>query len=125
VKKSNDHHPNRRATKMLDHIRRRANRLGYEFDLNREWILKALNQGKCSVTGIKFDFQLGNGADVRNKFAPSIDRLDSSKGYTTDNCRVVIYQYNVAKGIWTDSDVLVMAQALIENQSDENNTVIC
>jgi hypothetical protein len=87
--------------------------------------LRRISYQQIIYSKIKFDFQLGNGADVRNKFAPSIDRLDSSKGYTTDNCRVVIYQYNVAKGIWTDSDVLVMAQALIENQSDENNTVIC
>lgn len=37
--------------------------------------------------------------------SPSIDRRDNNKGYTEDNCRVVCYWYNMAKGPWEEERV--------------------
>lgn len=106
--------PYRRSSKMVDYIRRRCDRLGYEFDLDRDWVFDKLFEGVCEATGIPFHVE-ALGKDTRNRFAPSIDRVDSTKGYTKDNCRMVIYQYNACKGPWKDSDVIEFAKRVLEN----------
>ena len=37
-------------------------------------------------------------------FAPSIDRIDSSKGYTPDNIQIVCCAYNMGKKNMSDDD---------------------
>ena len=53
--------------------------------------------GRCEVTGIAFHT---NAEMKRNPFAPSIDRIDSSGGYSMSNCRVVCYAVNIAMLHW-------------------------
>lgn len=108
-----DSHPRRRATKLLDHAKYRARRNGLECRLTREWVLRELERGTCAATGIPFEFKGGYGSKVMNRHAPSIDRIDPTKGYSPDNCQVVIYQYNAAKRGWTADDVVFMARALV------------
>jgi len=45
-------------------------------------------------------------------FCPSLDRVDSSKGYTKDNVQLVCRIYNTAKGNGTKEDVMKMVDAL-------------
>lgn len=100
-----------RAGRMLIWIRRRAAHKQYEFNLTREWIEQRLVQGTCEVTGLAFD--LGRNTTQRfNPWCPSIDRIDSSKGYTQDNCRAVVWIYNMAKSEWSDEVVMQFAKAL-------------
>ena len=40
----------------LQRLRKRAKRKGIDFNLNRAWIAKKLNQGYCEVTGIRLDY---------------------------------------------------------------------
>lgn len=42
----------------------------------------------CALTGIPFEFER-EAAAARRPFAASIDRKDSSVGYSVDNCRLV------------------------------------
>ena len=100
-----------RAGRILMWTRRRAAERGMEFDLTREWIADRLVGGVCCVTGIAFD--LGRDESQRfNPWGPSIDRIDSAKGYTKDNCRAVVWIYNMAKSEWSDDVVVVFAKAL-------------
>jgi len=64
---------------------------------------------KCKVTGIDFDLSPINGKRTR-PFAPRIDRIDSSKGYTPDNIRLVCFAVNMAMNEWGDEvfDRMVM-----------------
>ena len=105
-------HPRRRTTLLRDHARSRAKKSKLEFDLSREWVVNELNRGTCAVTGIPFDLNVGHGSDVHNKYAPTIDRINPGRGYTKDNCQVVIYAYNTAKGQWSHEDVMTMARTL-------------
>lgn len=53
----------------------------------------AQKQGmKCAYTGLNLDFR-----EVRKLYKPSIDRIDSSKGYTNDNIQLTIFWANQAK----------------------------
>jgi len=108
--------PKRRAIRLIDKARSRARKRGVEFFLTKEWVLNGLNKGTCAVTGIRFDLENGHGSGKHNKCAPTIDRMDPNKGYTTDNCQLVIYQYNVAKGRWAHGDVVDMARALVVHE---------
>jgi hypothetical protein len=100
-----------RASRMLTWIRTRAARMGVTFDLTQEWIMDRLTAGHCEVTGIKFELHLPAGQRF-HAWAPSVDRIDSKKGYTIDNCRVVVWIYNMAKSEWSDEIVETFALAM-------------
>lgn len=86
-------------------------------DISMNWIYDKLKNGFCEVTGLPFSYE------AKSPWAPSLDRIDSNLGYTKENTRIVIWLYNTAKNIYTDEDVLVVAQALCNaNGSLKNQT---
>jgi hypothetical protein len=87
--------PEGRARGLCDNARRRAEKKGIPFSLSAKWVSEALGRGYCEATGIPFNMQSGEG---RSPFAPSIDRIDCSKGYTEENARVVVWAFNMACG---------------------------
>lgn len=111
-KKKENTEPWHRAGRLMVWVRARAAKNGMDFDLDREWVEKKLSVGVCEITGIKFE--LGRTDSGRfNPWGPSIDRINSSHGYTKDNCRMVVWIYNMAKAEWDDEIVLEMAKALV------------
>ncbi|MDE2097098.1 MAG: hypothetical protein KGL39_07620 [Patescibacteria group bacterium] len=96
----------------LLNARNRAAKKGYEFDLTREWAA-ATWTGFCAVSGLPFVF----GKQRRFPFSPSIDRIDSSRGYTQDNCRFVLFAVNSLKGNGTDEEMVKIAHAIAERSS--------
>jgi len=117
LRPSDRSHPRRRATLLRDKARVRAKRLGLNFDLPIEWVHNQLKRGTCAVTGISFDLATGLGSRFHHKYAPTIDRIDPSQGYTRENCQVVVCQYNAAKGAWAHEDVMVLARTLIAQET--------
>jgi prophage regulatory protein len=65
-----------------------------EHDFER--LINAAN-GRCAVTGIPFETTTGGG---RNPWGASLDRIDSSLGYTFANCRIVCTSVNLAMNEW-------------------------
>lgn len=106
-----------RAGVLCRSAKRTAKNLGLEFDLTKEWILEKLKIGKCEVTGIEFDLtnrgKGKKGAGNVQKYAPSLDREDPCKGYTTSNVRLVVWLYNVGKSTYTHQDLVEFAHALL------------
>lgn len=58
--------------------------------------------GRCELTGIPFSASKPLGCQ-RAPFAPSVDRIDSKRGYSADNCRLVCFAVNVALNQWGDA----------------------
>lgn len=104
--------PWHRAGALITWIRVRSAKRGMEFDLTREWAEEKIEAGVCEVTGLQFEYRK-DGKERFQPFIPSVDRIDSSKGYTQDNCRMVVWIYNMAKAEWDDDTVLKMATALV------------
>jgi hypothetical protein len=102
------------STALLNNAKQRAKTFNREYDLDRAWLIEHMSAGVCEVTGIPFE--LSNGDTRVRPFSPSVDRIDSSKGYTKDNCRVVLTIYNTAKNEFSDADVLKMATALMSHK---------
>lgn len=104
-----------RASHMLNNAKSRAKRKNIPFELDAEWIRERLRAGKCEVTNIPFVFAINGGrGHTENSFSPSIDRIVPELGYTKDNCRVICWIYNRARGAFPDSDFDYMISQLIE-----------
>lgn len=56
-------------------------------------VIKA--DGHCMLTGIRFTDEKPDGAK-KKLWRPSIDRIDSSRGYTPDNVRLICVAANIA-----------------------------
>ena len=59
------------------------------FDLKTLWP----HDGKCPVFGFELQFNTGGFRET----SPSIDRIDSSKGYTLDNIQIISWKANRLK----------------------------
>lgn len=95
----------------------KAVRLAWENDITVEWAVELYDNqnGKCALTGLPLDtgpVRAESGRD-RRPFRPSLDRIDSSRGYTKDNVRLVCSCVNYALGPWGEAVLRTMAAALI------------
>ena len=52
--------------------------------------------GRCALSGLQFDLRSVGSGKARRPFAPSLDRIDSTGGYTQDNVRLVCQAVNFA-----------------------------
>ena len=112
--------PGVRASRLVRQATIRAAEKGLPCALDRAEIAARIRAGRCAVTGVPFDFSLRKDREQHvAPFAPSIDRIDSSKGYTMDNVQIVVWAYNAAKGTGTDEDVVRFARALVAAQRDQ------
>jgi len=89
-----------RARNMLGTARGRALQKNRPYDLTTGWLEPKLETGKCELSGLDFDLGGPAAGMSRNPYAPSIDRIDSGKGYTKDNCRVVLLAVNMGLNQW-------------------------
>ena len=108
--------PSARAKRLWEAARIRALERNLAFSISKDWILQRLLIGRCEVTGLEFRTETGVKRG-RNNFAPSIDRIVPSSGYTEENARIVVWIYNAAKGDGRDEDVLLMAAALVHTEA--------
>ncbi len=87
---------------------------GIEFLLTPEDVSRLVEQsgGKCAVTGRTFNSMKERGTHMR-PWAASIDRKDSGKPYTAENCRLVCASVNVAMNSFGDQVFSAMLAGLV------------
>ena len=101
----------------LRNIRRHCKQKNKEFaitlqDLKEQWDKQ---NGICIYTGL----QMINSPYVMNHQErafnrASVDRIDSSKGYTKDNIHFVTMMANLAKNSWTEQQLLDFCKLVVE-----------
>ena len=108
----------RRVGYMVSAAKHRDKCRGKESNIDTDFILSLLkkNQYKCAKTGTKLILE--GGYDGRSS-SPSIDRIDSNKGYTKNNVQVVCWWYNQWKSNMTDKEVLEKAKLLVSKSEEE------
>lgn len=102
-----------RALNLFKSAQVRSVKKGWDFNLSRDDLLEMIRVGKCAVTGIPFVHEKPVGT-VKNPYAASIDRIDSSKPYEKDNIRLVIWQYNLMKGEISDKELYKLCKKVVE-----------
>jgi hypothetical protein len=92
---------------------------GIAFDLTFKDYVDLINaaRGRCVLTGIQFEFQFTSSKSRRRPFAPSLDRVDSNKGYSKDNCRLICAALNCALGDWGMDPLMRIARALVVRET--------
>lgn len=89
--------PRNATNGMLIRSRKRAVQLGLPHDLDLAHLQELLKKsgGRCAVSGIAFTGCRYPGQRIR-PWMPSIDRIDTTRGYTPDNVRLVCAAVNLA-----------------------------
>lgn len=95
---------------LLGNVAGKAAREGKEFNLDLDWLLPKIEKGLCEKTSWPFSLDY---SIKKHPLRPSIDRVDSTKGYLKENCQLVCLKYNTMKGGYTDEEMLEMATALV------------
>lgn len=98
-----------RLQMLINASKQRAKLNDREHDINVEDI-KAIYpvDGCCPIFGMKLEF---NGAGFRDS-SPSIDRIDSTKGYTRDNIQIISWKANRIKGAASLQDLEMLVAYL-------------
>jgi hypothetical protein len=110
--------PKGKGNILLRHAKKRSEKKGLPCDIDMEWINEKLQNQVCELSGIKFDFT-NNDISHFNPYCPSIDRINPQKGYTKDNCRMVLVAVNFGLGEWGFEDYIKIAKAVIDTQKNK------
>lgn len=92
--------PRGRSRQLLQAATARATKRSEPMTLTLEWIEEKIAKGHCEVSGMRFDLSRPG---TKNPCAPSIDRIDSRKGYSPGNCRVILWALNAAFSHWGET----------------------
>jgi len=71
--------------------------------------------GKCALSGVEMTWS--GKASILGRVRPnsvSLDRVDSSKGYTVKNVRLICYCFNAFRGDMTDEEMYLYAHILLK-----------
>lgn len=111
---------NNRGKALCASARYRASTKGLPFQLNAAEIQYRIDRGFCEATAIPFDL-----GPERTWNSPSLDRIDSTKGYTTDNVRVVLWAMNAMANTWGEDTILNVADAIRQRRRilEESNSL--
>lgn len=106
---------NKALRKMYRATKERARDFGLEHTLTDEEfsVMWERSKGRCEISGIVFSDYRPEGS-MRRPYFPSIDRIDSSKGYTLENTRLICVIANIAKCDYTDKELLTLASGIVD-----------
>ena len=87
-------------------------------DINKQDILCQLqNQHEeCALTGISVTFEFNRNQNIFT--TASVDRVDSHKGYETDNIQILYQPVNTMKHVISNKQFIKMCQ-LINNEENK------
>jgi len=98
------------AASVYSDSRKRAIKNSMQFDLTPKFVLDLMRQAKtCPYFGEPLTFQQGEKANM----LASLDRIDSGKGYTTDNVMVISYLANLMKSHSSQDQLLQFARGVL------------
>lgn len=106
--------PEIRARMVFAAAAARAKKRNIAFSLTIEWASEKIKNGVCEVTSLPFNFDRAGKTTRRNPFFPSIDQIEAGKGYTPENCRMVLIAVNLALAEWGLNQFLHIAKHALE-----------
>ncbi len=104
--------------KVLNRARGRARVRTLDFDVDMAHLLSLWREqkGRCAVSGLSFTEEWKGESFVKTPFGPSLDRIDSSKGYMQENVRLVCMAANFALNQWGDDILRRLAHGVVDTE---------
>lgn len=102
--------------KYLGKIKRSAKQKGLEFNLDLVFLyeLYIRQGGKCSLSMVSIDFDVNKA---------SLDRVDSTRGYTKDNVQWLHKHVNIMKNSFPQDMFIYLCNKVSENHTINNDTL--
>lgn len=101
---------------------------GWAFELTTSWMMDQLEaqQYRCALSRVPFRPRPPKGLTwIKDPYAPSLDRIDNSRGYTPDNVRVVLCAVNYALNEWGEGVLFTIAAGLRRKSRSAKGAVPC
>lgn len=111
---------------LLESARGRAKNKSLSIDIDLDFLISLyeIQQGKCKLTNLEFKLERNeNKKREVNPYSPSIDRIDSKKGYTKENVRLVCTIVNLSLNNFGESIFKIMCQAYINNSKSKGENL--
>jgi len=102
-----------------------AERRGLKFNLPKKflWQLYQSQGGLCALSGLPITWfdptMVGKGC---TRCTVSIDRIDSSKGYSEDNVQLVHKKVNIMKNVYSQDEFIQLCKLITENNNAKTST---
>jgi hypothetical protein len=95
---------------MLRSAKSRAKENNLEFDIDLQY-LQSVVTDYCPIDGLPFDWERHLATDKSLPLAtPSLDRIDSSKGYVKGNVKIIGWKWNAKKSNMNLDDLLLLVK---------------
>jgi hypothetical protein len=110
---------------MLSNARKRAKNKGWDFDLDKQFLIELRDKqdNKCALTGWPLDWDhTKSGKRVCPFNRASIDRIDSSGGYTKDNVQLLADMVNRVKSNYSQEQFIEMCSKVAERFHSPKNS---
>ena len=91
----------------------RAKTKGFDFDISKDDIVIP---DICPILGT----EISRRNTKQSRSSPSIDRIDSTKGYTKDNIQVISWQANTMKSNASKEELLAFAKWVLDFYKEED-----
>jgi len=98
-------------------VRHRARKNNIECYIDAEFLNVLLKKqgGRCAISGITLTFAKGQGHISTNA---SVDRINSTRGYTSDNVQLVAHQVNTMKSNLNLSELMTWCNLILNNNKN-------
>ena len=106
----------RQLTYMLHNSKRRATQRGLEHNITLDY-LRTLVRDYCPYLGVQLNWESQAGSDKQvnaRANSPSLDRIDSSKGYVEGNVVIASFRANTIKNNANERELLRMGRCLAQ-----------
>ena len=108
-----------RVYSLYESAKDRSAKKNMVFEITLDYLLEKYEkqEGKCEMTGIPFTSERNpDGKRFYMPYSPSLDRIDSNKGYTKDNVRLVCVIVNLALNVFGEDVFKNMCQSYLANK---------
>lgn len=101
-------------------IERSASQRGLKFDISIQdvWDLYLLQEGKCALSGLDLCLPQSDEERITGFTTASLDRIDSTKGYSKDNIQWVHKFINRMKSNYTEEEFLYLSFLVYKKNKD-------
>lgn len=101
---------------MLNSSKKRAREKNLDHDIDLAY-LRSIAPSHCPYLGVELRWEVQNGLGVKARTfpnSPSLDRIDSSKGYVRGNVAIVSHRANCIKNDATEQELIEMGQRIAQ-----------